>query len=240
MDVLADVEALREQLGVERWVVLGGSTGAMLAMLYAVEFPSAVLAIVLRGTWLLRRKDIDWCYGGGMAHFYPEEWRDFVEHVGHVEGCNSGARDPVSLYWERLQCSDQLAVDAAHAWLKWDNLCGCLVPATAHRMTEVERVLGTARIGVYWYAHFQQWYPDEYILHKAQSGVLQGIPVHLVNGRYDLLCPPLWSFETAQALKAGGASCTMHLVDATGHASSEPGIKHALEKALSQLKYLQI
>jgi proline iminopeptidase len=71
-DVIGDVERLREHLGIEHWIVVGGSTGAMLALLYGVEFPEAVQGIVLRGTWLLRKKEIDWCYRGGMGHFYPE------------------------------------------------------------------------------------------------------------------------------------------------------------------------
>ena len=77
--------------------VVGGSTGAMLALLYAVEHPDAVSAVVLRGTWLLRTKDIDWCYRGGMGHFYPEEWRAFVQHVG-CDTTLSDRRDPVALY----------------------------------------------------------------------------------------------------------------------------------------------
>ena len=95
-DVIGDVEQLREHLGIERWIVVGGSTGAMLALLYGVEYPEAVQGIVLRGTWLLREKEIDWCYRGGMGHFYPEEWEAFCSHVGAA-----GGDDPVKLYSER-------------------------------------------------------------------------------------------------------------------------------------------
>ena len=104
-DILADVEALRAILDIEKWVVLGGSTGAMLALLYAVEHPDAVLGLVLRGTWLLRTKDIDWCYRGGMGHFYPEEWQEFVQHVGCDPGLVGGHEDdndPVALYAEKI------------------------------------------------------------------------------------------------------------------------------------------
>jgi len=233
--VLADVEALRLELKIERWIVVGGSTGAMLALLYSVEHPEAVLAVVTRGTWLLRSKEIGWCYRGGMGHFYPEEWQEFEQHV--TTGAADESADPVELYWQRLQREPDVAAQAAQMWMKWDGLCGTLLPDPAGQLDQDPHfALIAARIGTHWYQHQQQWYSDDYILQKIRSGVLKGMPISMINGRYDLLCPPRWSHEVFLALKEGGADCAkVEVVEAAGHAGSEDGIKDKMREVMALL-----
>lgn len=235
--ILRDVEDLRRHLGIDRWLVVGGSTGAMLALLYAVENASAVSGVLLRGTWLLRRKEIDWCYRGGMAHFYPQEWQDFCAHVGCDSSLSEGHADPVALFGDLLHSQDEgLALAAAQAWMRWDAICGELVPDLSKQgLLDPAFALTAARIGVYFYLQQDELLPDDHILEKARLGALQGVPVRLVNGRYDLLCPPKWTHEVAQALRCGGADCTVTFVDANGHAGTEEGIQLAMQRAVLAL-----
>jgi proline iminopeptidase len=198
----------------------------MLALLFSLEFPKSVSGVLLRGTWLLRTKDISWCYRGGMGHFYPEEWAKFAKHVGCSEdefgasgkGCGGG--DTVAAYSKLIHGDEyagppdsETAAAAAAAWMAWDSTCGQLVPdPPSQTPPDPEFDMVAARIGVHWYADSVNWWSDEHILEKAASGVLKGVPVSLVNGRYDLLCPPKWTHETAQALTEGGADCTVDYV----------------------------
>jgi len=234
-DIVADVEALRVKLEIDCWVVVGGSIGAMLAFLYAVEHPNSVISLVLRGTWLLRTKDIDWCYRGGMGHFYPEEWKTFVKHVGCDQELLKG-QDPVALYHKKLfHGTHEEAVAAGRAWIQWDFTCGSLVPDFTSDLLKPENARIAARIGVHLYMNQQGWYDDAYILDKARAGALRNVRVDVVVGRYDLLCPPRWSNETCEALRHGGADCTVNYVDASGHTGNEAGIKQAVDAALRNI-----
>ena len=115
--------------------------------------------------------------------------------------------------------------------MEWDGTCGTLLPQP--KMAEDPAfAVAAARIGVHFYTHHGQDYSDDYILDKARSGVLRGIPVSLVNGRYDLLCPPMWSHETAMALREGGVDCSVDFVDGSGHAGSEPGIQKQMREVM--------
>jgi len=236
MDVLADVEALRMHLGVQRWFVKGGSTGAMLAVLYAVEYPLSVSGVLMVGTWLLRTKDIDWCYRGGMGHFYPGEWKAFKQHVA----CRGG--DPLVACWRMVFGEDKIVgMAAAQAFMKWDGTCGQLVPDPPEQRVghDPEHAMVAARIALHWYVHMKEWFSDAYILDKVREGVLRGIPVSLVNGRYDLMCPPQWSHETCEALEEGGADWNLDYT-CSGHAGSEPAnivkMKEVMTRMAQQLQ----
>ena len=172
---------------------------------------------------------------GGMGHFYPEEWQEFEQHVATAVA--NDQLDPIELYWQRLQQDAVAASEAARMWMKWDGLCGTLLPDRDEQLNEdIEFALTAAKIGTHWYQHQQQWYSDDYILDKLRSGVLAGVPVRLVNGRYDLLCPPRWSHEVWLALCEGDAECDgVDIVEAAGHAGSEGGIKEKMCSVMDAL-----
>jgi len=176
MDVLADVEALRMHLGVQRWFVKGGSTGAMLAVLYAVEYPLSVSGVLMVGTWLLRTKDIDWCYRGGMGHFYPGEWKAFKQHVA----CRGG--DPLVACWRMVFGEDKIVgMAAAQAFMKWDGTCGQLVPDPPEQRVghDPEHAMVAARIALHWYVHMK-----ESALLLGVRGRLSSARVRTIDIRY--------------------------------------------------------
>ena len=121
--------------------------------------------------------------------------------------------------------------------MRWDGTCGELVPnLRAASLLDADFALTAARIGVHFYLEQPKLFSDEYILDRARAGVLRGVPVRLVSGRYDLLCPPRWSDEVREALQVGGgADCAVEYVEAAGHAGSEAGIRAATQRALTGL-----
>jgi proline iminopeptidase len=219
--LVADIENLRTTIGVDQWLVFGGSWGSALALAYAQTHPDRVRSLILRGIFTLRRCEIEWYYESGASLFFPEKWERFVGTIAAEE-----RGDFVSAYHRRLTSSDRSAqLAAARAWSLWEGETITLLPdlgVSAQHGGE-DFALAFSRIENHYFVH-GGWLREGQLL--SDAGKLKHIPGIIIQGRYDMACPP----STAYALhKAWGAPIVW--VEDAGHAFSEPGILHHLIRA---------
>jgi proline iminopeptidase len=222
--LVADIETLRIQLGISSWHVFGGSWGSTLALAYSQEHPERCISLTLRGVFLLREVEIDW-FVYGVRHFAPDAWQAFADFLpGHLRG------DLLEGYWMMLNDpSAQLRLEAALAWARYEGSCATLLPS-AQMMAEAgdpHVAVGLARIEVH-YMRTNRFSPDDLLL--RQLARIQHIPCAIVQGRYDLLCPPV----TAATLHSMLPGSTLYIVEGAGHSASEPSIRSALISIMDQ------
>ncbi|OYD70935.1 prolyl aminopeptidase [Rhodococcus sp. OK302] len=221
--LLADIEALREHLAIERWMVFGGSWGSTLALAYAETFPTRVTELVLRGIFLLRRREIDWYYNGGAGNIFPERWAQFLEPVPEDERGN----DLVAVYHRLLHSHDpEVAARAAIAWSAWEGSTSYLLPQPdkVEENSEIRFALAFARIENHYFIN-GGFFDEAQLLH--QSSTLRGIPGTIVQGRYDVVCPATSAWDLHNAWPES----KLVIVDDAGHSAMEPGIMHHLLEA---------
>ncbi|WP_460864593.1 prolyl aminopeptidase [Rhodococcus aerolatus] len=226
--LLADVEAVREHLGVERWQVFGGSWGSTLALAYAQTHPERVTALVLRGIFLLRRSEIDWYYRGVAANLFPERWEHFLAPVPAAE--RDG--DLVEAYHRLLHHDDpEVARRAAVAWSTWEGATSSLLPRPGRvaQTAEPRFALAFARIENHYFRH-GGFLDEEQLLRDADR--LAGIPGVIVQGRYDVVCPA----RSAWDLHRAWPGSELVVVDDAGHSFAEPGITDALVGATDRFR----
>ncbi len=219
--LIADIEALRTHLGIERWLLFGGSWGSTLALAYAQEHPARSSELVLRGVFLLRRSEIDWYYNGGAAHLFPEVWEHFLAPVPAA-----GRDDDLVETYHRLLHNADTAERAAVAWSRWEGATSTLLPNPEHvaRNVDPRFALAFARIENHYFRH--GGFLDEGQL-LQQAGRLEDIPGVIVQGRYDVVCPATSAWELHQAWPQS----RLVMVNDAGHSFEEPGITHALIEA---------
>ncbi len=221
--LVADIEALRTHLGIEGWLVFGGSWGSTLALAYAQTHPQAVTELVLRGIFLLRRKEIDWYYNGGAGNLFPELWEQFLAPVPAAE--RDG--DLVAAYHRLLFGADkELAAQAAIAWSTWEGATSALLPHPEFvtEMGERRFALAFARIENHYFVN-HGFLAEGQLLHDVSA--IADIPGVIVQGRYDVVCPAVSAWDLHRAWPKS----TLVVVDDAGHAATEPGIVHHLVEA---------
>jgi proline iminopeptidase len=222
-DLVADIERLREQImGVERWMVFGGSWGSTLSLSYAQTHPDRVTELVLRGIFLSRQNELDWLYKYGASELYPEGWADFAGHVPEDE-----RGDLIEAYHRRLTSDDPaIQLAAAKAWSMWEALTVTLLPD--HEMlaefTEDAHAIAVARIENHYFRN-DCWLKEGQLLANAER--LKGIPGIIVQGRHDCCTPPSAAFD----LKQAWPEVELQIVPDGGHLFSEPGITDGLVRA---------
>lgn len=221
--LVADIERLRTLLGIDRWLVFGGSWGSTLSLAYAQAHPEAVSELVLRGIFMLRESELDWFYRRGANALYPDQWESLVADLDDDERA-----DVLAAYHRRLTCGDREAeLEAARRWSLWEAATSCLLPSEdlkAH-FGATEFALPLARIETHYFVNRGFFEHAEQLLDRAER--IRSIPGVIVQGRYDLVCPP----ETAWALAKCWPEATLELVDAAGHSAYEPGILDRLVAA---------
>ncbi|MBO6836984.1 MAG: prolyl aminopeptidase [Alphaproteobacteria bacterium] len=224
--LIADIEALREMLDIDRWIVFGGSWGSSLALAYAQAHPHRVLSMVLRGIFLCRKKEIDW-FLHGMGTFFPEEHARFLGHLEPEERA-----DPLAAYNARLNDPDEAVHGrAAEVWSRYEAVCSTLRP-NADSIRSVgfrDAALPLARLEAHYFAH-NLFVGENQLLDDA--GRLTGIPGVIVQGRYDVVCPPTSAYDLVQAWP----EARLRIVDDAGHSATEPGIMRALVDTMDALK----
>jgi proline iminopeptidase len=220
--LVADLELLREHLGVERWQVFGGSWGSTLALAYAQKHTERVTELVLRGIFTLRESELDWFYEGGAAEVYPDAWEGFLAPVPEAE------RGSLIAAYHRLLNDPDPAVHgpAAVAWSTWEASGITLLPqpAVVARFAEPSYALAFARIENHYFVN-QGWFEPGQLIRDA--GMLRDIPTVIVQGRYDMCTPAVTAWDLHRALP--GAEFLM--IPDAGHAFDEPGILNALIEA---------
>ncbi|MFC9995970.1 prolyl aminopeptidase [Nocardia sp. NPDC127526] len=226
--LVRDIEALRTHLGVERWQVFGGSWGSTLALSYAQTHPDRVTELILRGIFLLRRKEIDWYYNGAAGFVYPDEWEKFLAPVPESER----GKDLVEVYHRLLHSSDEkLATDAAVAWSTWEGATSSLLPQPDRvaESADPRFALAFARIENHYFQH--RGFLDEGQLLRDIDRIAH-IPGVIVQGRHDMVCPAVSAWDLHRAWP----NSELHLVPDAGHAAAEPGITHHLVEATDKYR----
>jgi proline iminopeptidase len=225
-DLVDDIERLRERLGVERWTVFGGSWGSTLALAYAIRHPERVASLILRGIFLLTRRELDWFYQDGASMMFPDAWERFVAPIPPAE-----RGDMIGAYYRRLTGSDRLARNAAAAaWSQWegDTLSLRGPQARPTKFNEADFALAFARIESHFFVNRGFFPEDGWILKNIAP--VRDIPGWIVQGRFDVVTP----MEGAWALKRAWPEARFDVIWDAGHASTEPGIVDALVRATDQ------
>ena len=217
--LVADLERLREHLGVDRWLVFGGSWGSTLALAYAETHPDRVTELILRGIFTLRKAELDWFYEGGAAALFPDTWEAFLAPVAEHE------RGALIQAYHRLLNDPDPAVHgpAAVAWSTWEASGITLLPRPelVASFAEPTYALAFARIENHYFVH-QGWFEEGQLIRNAVR--LRDIPAVIVQGRYDVCTPPM----TAWDLHRVWPEAEFVMVPDAGHAFDEPGILAAL------------
>jgi proline iminopeptidase len=224
--LVADIEKLRRELGIARWVVFGGSWGSTLALHYAESHPERVAGLILRGIFLCRAAEIDW-FLYGMRTVFPEAWRAFAGFLPEDEQGDLLA----SYYCRLIDPQPRTHMPAARAWSIYEGACSTLLPnpETVAAFGEDRLALGLARIEAHYFRH--HLFPPERDL-VARIGRLRRIPAVIVQGRYDMVCP----IRSADELARAWPEAEYIIVRDAGHSAMEPGIREQLVLATERAK----
>lgn len=221
--LVSDIEAIREKLGIPQWHVFGGSWGSTLALAYAETCPERVKGLVLRGIFLVRKREIDWFYQHGASELYPDAWEDFLAPIPALE-----RHDLVSAYHKRLTSTDRSIVsEAAKAWSIWEGRTSKLLPdmKLIEHFGDDHFSHAFARIECHYFYNKGFFESDGWLLENVSR--IQGIKGFIVQGRYDLPCP----VRSAWDLHRAWPKSQLEIIPNAGHAASEPGITDALVRA---------
>ena len=221
--LVADIEALRQRLGVARWVVFGGSWGSTLGLAYAAAHPSSCAGLVLRGIWLARRRDIDW-WMRGVRRIFPEYWEEFVGHLPPA-----GRDDPVAGYGRLLADPDPaIHMPAAIAWRGFDQKLSSLRPVEGDVAPAGPQTLAVARIEQHYVRH-EAFLREGELLRGV--GRFRHVPGIILHGRYDMIAP----IDGAVALARAWPEASFTIIEDGSHSTAEPAMRAALLAAVDGL-----
>ncbi len=223
-DLIADIERIRERLGIEKWVVFGGSWGATLALLYAQSHPERVQALVLRGIFTMTKAELDWFYNGGAGQFWPEAWADFSSIIPLPE-----QTDMIKAFGKRIFGADENQADIyAQAWTRWENTLAVIHSNGRGAVPGPRYAKAFARIENHYFSN--AGFIEEGQIMRDMPRIAD-IPGYIVQGRYDMICPP----HTAHALHKAWPNSELRIVTSAGHAMSEPGTAQELLHIMDEI-----
>lgn len=224
---VADMEVIRQRLGIERWFVFGGSYGSTLALAYAIHFPKRVQHLILRGIFLGRQSDIAWLFQEGASYYYPEEFARFKQHIPVGE-----QDDLVAAYYRRMTSGDaQVADEAYYHWSQWENAIVSLVQNSASLGKPIsDKNRSLALLEAHYFVHQMFWQEDDYLLQRADC--LQQIPIEIVHGRYDIDCRPSGAYD----LKMACPHANLQLISLGSHSPYDEEMFAALLSIMENLK----
>ncbi len=221
-DLVEDIEILRVALQVDRWQVFGGSWGSTLALAYSQTHPERVTELVLRGIFMLRKKEIEWFYQKGASELFPDLWQHYLKPIPKRE-----RHDLLHAYYKRLTGDDhEVRLQAAKAWSVWEASTSFLVPndKAAAAFGDGDLALALARIECHYFVN--GGFMEENQLIKNVDKI-RNIPAVIIQGRYDVVCPSISAWELSQAWP----EADFRIVPDAGHAAFEPGNTHELVMA---------
>jgi proline iminopeptidase len=226
--LIADMERIREQFGLTRWMIVGGSWGATLALAYAQAHPARVSGIVLRATFLGTREELEGAFLGALPRFYPDLSGDFLELLAPDE-----RGQPLDAYWRRILDPDPAVHGpGARAWHDTERILSEHTPRRARldpaSLNSTRSLPATPFMEAHYFQNDCFLKPGQLL---AEAGKLRGIPGIIVQGRYDLLCPP----ATSHALAALWPDSEIRIVDGAGHSLYDPAVRDAVMKAIADL-----
>jgi proline iminopeptidase len=227
-DLVADMEAIRVRLGIDRWQLFGGSWGSCLSLAYAETHPERVSELILRGIFTLRRSELLWFYQDGASWLLPDAWQGFIAPIPEAE-----RGDFIAAYYKRLTGPDpEVRLACARAWSMWEGAALSLLPDPARvaAFGEPNYAIAFARIECHYFINRGFFEEDGQLI--ARAGILRVIPGVIVHGRYDLCTPVAIAFDLHRAWP----EADLRIVPDSGHAMTEPGIVHELVGATERFK----
>jgi proline iminopeptidase len=226
-DLVSDIESLREFLGIDKWVVFGGSWGSTLALAYAESYPERVKGLIVRGIFLSRKEELDWFFQKGASFIFPEEWEKFISMIPENE-----RSDLMNAYYKRLMSSDRKKF--AYAWSRWEAIAVRLQtdPEFLQSFTEEFHADAVARIECHYFVNKSFFKTDNWLIENAHR--IEDIPTIIVHGRYDMICPVKNAWDLFKALP----KAKLEIIPDAGHAASEAGILDALIRASDEFSKL--
>lgn len=225
-DLVTDMEAIREHLDINRWVLFGGSWGSSLSLVYAETHVDRVMGLIVRGIFLCRKKEINWFYQKGADRIFPDYWQDFIAPIPEA-----GRSDLLKAYYQILTDENEIAqMHAAKAWSIWEGRTATLKPNknVVDHFGSTHTALSLARIESHYFMH-DSFLEEDHILNNANK--LQNIPGVIVQGRYDLICP----LESAWELHQAWPKAELKIIADAGHSATEPGTIDALINATDEM-----
>ena len=224
--LVADMEIIREQLGINRWVLFGGSWGSTLSLVYAETHNDRVMGLIVRGIFLTRQKEIDWFYQEGASRIFPDYWQDFIKPIPENERNNL-----LKAYYKRLTGENEVAqMQAAKAWSIWEGRTATLKSNknVIDHFGSAHTALSLSRIECHYFMN-DSFLEDNQILNNVDK--LQNIPGVIVQGRYDLICP----LESAWTLHQYWLNSELKIIVDAGHSATEIGTVDALVSAADEM-----
>ncbi len=222
--LIADIEHIRLTLGIDRWVIFGGSWGATLALVYAQAHPARVAWLVLRGVFLAQKSELNWFYGGGAGRFWPELWEEFSSLVPKAEH-----DDLIGAYNRRLFSGDyNEEVRFSKAWAGWENALASIQNRGHMVDAPADYARAFARLENHYFAN-GAWLEEGQILRDMPK--IAHVPGTIVQGRHDMICPP----AAAYSLHKRWPSSTLRMIHLAGHALSERGVTEELTYTMDKL-----
>jgi proline iminopeptidase len=226
--LVSDIEQLREHLGIEDWMVFGGSWGSTLALAYAQTHPQRARSLVLRGIFLCRPEEIQWFYQEGASAIFPDVWEQYLRVIPENE-----RGDLLSAYHRRLTGDDEAArVEAARAWSVWEGSTSKLFPDPdmIEHFDDPEFAIAFARIECHYFMNNAFFETDNYLIENIEK--IRHLPAVIVQGRYDVVCPMMSAWELHRAWP----EADFQVVPDAGHSATEPGIISALVDATDRFR----
>jgi proline iminopeptidase len=230
--LVGDMERIRTQLGVNRWLVFGGSWGSTLALAYAVQHPQRVTGLIVRGIFLCRPEEIAWFYQEGCSWLYPEEWARYIAPIPSNE-----RRDLLKAYhWRLNDGTEAEQLTLAQSWSRWEGAASKLVPSADNiaKFEDPHFALSMARIESHYFMNGAFFPSPNYLLEQAALH-LQQTPMWIVHGRYDVICP----VKNAVDLHNACPNSQLHIMPQAGHAYDEPETLANLLQATQAAKTLR-
>lgn len=226
--LVEDIERIRQDLEIDKFIVFGGSWGATLALIYAISHPEHVSHLVLRGVFMMTQVELDWFYGGGAGQFWPEPWARFVDLIPEDE-----RGDLIAAYHKRLFSGDlPTETKYARAWSAWENALASVYSSGSGGDSPADYARAFARLENHYFTNAGFLDQDGWILKNIAR--IAAIPGVIVQGRYDMICPPKRAWELASAWP----NCDLRMIRNAGHALSEPGISAELVRVMDDLSTL--
>ena len=223
-DLVEDIETLKKILGFNKWLVFGGSWGSTLSLAYSQTYPASVSEMVLRGIFMLRKKELDWFYQEGASNIFPEAWEKFLEPI------DENQRDDLMSAYHKIFKSDdeEKKLAAAIAWSRWEGSTSSLSynPDMADSFSNPHFALAFALIENHYFVN-KGFLEDENQLIESGIDIIRNIPTTIVQGRYDIVCP----MKTAWELSENWPEANLIVAPSSGHTAFEKEITHELIKA---------
>ena len=219
-NLVSDIEMIREKLEINTWTVFGGSWGSTLSLSYSITHPDRCEALMLRGIFLLREKEIRWFYQEGCSFIYPDAWEKYLAPIPEDERA-----DLVSAYYQRLTSEDdEVRIEAARAWSIWEASTSKLLQSqkSLHSFDDKKVAEAFARIECHYFTNKGFFDTDNWLIENIRN--IKNIPTEIVQGRYDVVCPMVSAWELHKAFPGA----RFHVIPGSGHSMTEDGIRSKL------------